>query len=392
MVWGPPGPLRLTERPDLALPGPGWLKLKPRMTGICGSDLSLVRGRLSPAQSPFHSFPAVIGHEVLADVEDAHDPADGRLIGQRVVVDPFVSCYTRASPPCDACRQGQTQRCLRHGDQDAIGPATLVGYTRTLPGGMSTQMIVHRSQVYSVPDDIPDERAVLTEPYAIAVHAVLRKVPPPGSKVLVLGLGSVGLFTVLALQLHAPDSEVHAVARHAVQADLARRLGAYRAYSGKAADPGRVAEEATGAISHRPILGPNVYSGGFDAAFDCAGTEASLRTALRLLRPGGTLTLVGTPGVVHTDVSFVWADEISVVGTLGYGREQDGRHTFISALEDLRRPEAAKAQALLTHCFPLAAYSSAFAALLTSGPNRPVKAAIDLRQTESQRQDRAPER
>jgi len=86
--------LGLSEYTLGELPGPDWVRLRPLLSGICGSDLSLLTGRSSAVLAPFNSFPAILGHEVVAVVEEA-GAAAGVTVGQRVVLDPIISCAAR---------------------------------------------------------------------------------------------------------------------------------------------------------------------------------------------------------------------------------------------------------------------------------------------------------
>lgn len=375
VYYGPLGPARIEDVASPDVPGPGWVRLRPRLTGICGSDIGVIRGRTSPAQSPFHSFPAILGHEVVAD---ALVPEGHPLHQERVVVSPYLSCIAREEPLCPACAAGQTQLCWRHADPHGIGPGTLIGYQRSLPGGFSEEMLAHESQIHVVPHDMPDEIAVLSEPYAIAVHAVLRHLPEAGDRVLVVGAGAVGLLTVLALQLHSPPAEIHVVARHPHQAEIARALGAQAVYAGKDAIL-QAAEAATGAKRLRPIIGRDVFSGGFDVAYDCVGSRQSVGDSLRVLRPRGTLVLVGTAGSIEVDWSFVWSQELRILGAYGYGQEQSGEHTFEIALRDLAGPRAHGIEAVVTHRYRLAEYRRALREHIAAAPDRPLRGVFDLR-------------
>lgn len=376
VYYGPLGPAQLAELPAPEVPGSGWVRLRPRLAGICGSDIGVIRGRTSPAQSPYHSFPAVLGHEVLADplVPEGHP-----LRGQRVVVSPYLSCIVRGEPPCPACAAGQTQICWRHADPHGIGPGTLIGYQRSLPGGFAQEMLAHESQLHVVPSDMPDALAVLAEPYAIALHAALLRPPAAGERVLVIGAGAIGLLTVLALRLHSLGAEVHVVARHAHQAKLAGELGAHEVHTGRDATL-RAAEQATGAVRLSPILGRAVFSGGFDAVYDCVGSRESVGDALRVARPRAAVVLLGTAGQIPVDWSFVWSKELRILGAYGYGQEESGEHTFDIALRDLGRQEAQRAQAIVTHRYRLEDYRRALREHISGGSDRPLRGVFDLRE------------
>ncbi len=373
LLYGPLSSVALRHSDLPPAPEGDWLELATRLCGICGSDIALLRGKSSPSLSPFHSFPAVLGHEVLADVAA---PTGHELQGQRVVVDPVITCQMRGVEPCPACAAGQGQQCRRRGDRDGLGPGTLVGYHTRLPGGFGDRLWAHRSQLYAVPDTVPDERAVLAEPYAIALHAVLRSLPPAGAKVLVLGGGTIGLLTVAALRRHS-GAEIHLVARHPHQRRLGLELGAEHAYGAPGATV--AVQAAVDAQLLRPLLGPPVFSDGFDFVYDCVGSEASLRDSLRVTRHGGALVLLGTAGPVDVDWSFIWANELDLIGCFGYGRESDGRHTFSWVLDDFAKPDGGAFDALVTDRYRLHDYRQALRRQLVAGPNRPLKAVFDFR-------------
>src|SRR5207253_1140389 len=94
--------------------------------------------------------------------------------------------------------------------------------------GWGDSLLAHEGQLYPVPDDLSDEAAVLLEPAACALHAVLRHVPDRNTTVLVVGAGTIGLLTIMALKFLQPDCDVSVIARHPFQAELARRVGADR--------------------------------------------------------------------------------------------------------------------------------------------------------------------
>ena len=157
------GPLRLADIDEPGLPGPGWQRIRPRLAGICGSDLSTIDGKSSRYFEPIVSFPFVPGHEIVADSD----------LG-RVVVEPVLSCVPRGiDPPCSFCAAGLTGSCqnLALGD---IEPGLQIGSCTDTGGGWSTAMVAHESQLHAVPDDFSDEAAVMVEPAACAIHAARR--------------------------------------------------------------------------------------------------------------------------------------------------------------------------------------------------------------------------
>jgi L-iditol 2-dehydrogenase len=367
--------LTYTHGGRLALPGPDWLRLRPRLAGICGSDIALLTAKSSPALSPFTSFPAVLGHEVVAQVSETGDAVRGVRLGDRVVVDPVISCQVRGLEQCVSCLQGQAALCLRAAD-GPLAPGMLAGFCRDLPGAWSEEMVVHRSQVYPVPPEVSDEVAVLIEPLSVGLHAVLRLPPEPGSRVLVVGAGTVGLCVVAALRLLAIPCSVTVVARYAFQAQVARTLGADVVILSKEGGAEKAAIQETGARAYRPLRGRSVYAGGFDWIYECVGSPRSLDDSLHVAGPRGKVVVVGCPAEIpRLDWTFVWARELHVVGSYVYAQEPafDGAHTFEVALRLLAEHPTHPIAGLVTHRFPLSQWREALGVSLGRGRHGAIK-------------------
>ena len=181
-----------------------------------------------PADSPmtaFISFPQVLGHEVVATVDEA-GPEAGVEPGQRVVLNPWLSCEVRGiDPVCPACAAGDFSLCWRFHDGRSA-PGIHTGNSADAPGGFAELLPAHRRMLVPVPDDVPDEVAVLADPFSVALHAVTRNPPPPGGRAVVYGAGALGTCATAILRALHPDVEVATVARWAAQEALAARLGA----------------------------------------------------------------------------------------------------------------------------------------------------------------------
>lgn len=349
--------LRLRTMPDPAPSDPNWVPLRVKLCGICGTDIAMLRGRTGPQLSPFVSFPAVPGHEVLAVAEA------GPLAGRRVVIDPFLGCRTRGLPLCPACARGQTALCHRFAD-GALAPGMLIGYCRQVSGGWAERMVAHASQLHPVPDTVDDQTAVLAEPLAVALHAVLAARPDAGSRVLVIGAGTIGLCVLAALRLLSANVRVVAVARHPEQRDRALAFGATEVV-GDLRTAERLAE-GFGWGARRPgLLGVHGWTGGFDRVFDAVGSAASTAGAIRLTRAGGRVDLLGCSGVLPSlDLTPVWAHELQIQGFCGYGLEAgaDGKHTIALALALMADRSDVPLRGLVTHRFPLGRHRSALTA------------------------------
>ncbi len=372
--------ITLSSRP---LPGPDWLRLRPRLCGVCGSDISMLLNRSSPALSPFVSFPVVPGHEVVADVVETGSQVGDVVPGQRVVVNPLISCVMRGLPPCRWCATGEPGLCTSSAE-GSLAPGMLIGFCRDLPGGWGQEMIVHRQQVFPVPDAIPDRVAVLIEPLSVALHAVLKAPPPPESHVLIIGAGSIGLLVLAALRLLGHTCHVTVLARHPIQEAIATRLGASVVLRGQGA--GEAATRIVGAKRYKPIKGRPVYAGGFDWVFDCVGSKRSVEDSLRVAGPRGKVVLVGCAGeLAHLDLSFIWARELDITGSYVYGRESSlpgCPHTFEVAMRLLaERPDAPLGD-LVTHTIPLPRWREAMQVSLQRGHHQAVKVVFDCQAPE----------
>ncbi len=352
------GPLRLADVDEPDLPGPGWQRIRPRLAGICGSDLSTVDGKSSRYFEPIVSFPFVPGHEIVADSDTG-----------RVVVEPVLSCGPRGiDPPCSFCAAGLTGSCQNL----ALGqlePGLQTGYCADTGGGWSTAMVAHVSQLHAVPDDMSDEAAVMVEPAACAVHAALRPGVDQPASVVVLGAGTVGLCTIAAVRRHLRPGTLIASAKHPEQRKLAIELGA-----DVVVEPGEV-RRAVRRLSRSPMVGDGVGEGA-EVVYDCVGTADSIDDALAVVRPREHVVLVGMPGRVSIDLTGLWHKEIRLVGAYAYGRERTGERTFDLAFQLVRDAGLAR---LVSATYTLDRYREAIDHAAHAGSRGAVKVVFDLR-------------
>ena len=161
-------PMRLLEVDDPGFLLPDWVVTKPRLTGICGSDSKQVffdwgdMGADNP-MIDFTSFPQVLGHEVVAEVTALGPEAEGLEVGDRVVLNPWLSCEPRGvTPLCPACEAGDLSLCWNF-TAPPIAPGIHTGTSTDASGGWATLMPAHDSMLFRVPDAVPDELAVLAD-------------------------------------------------------------------------------------------------------------------------------------------------------------------------------------------------------------------------------------
>jgi threonine dehydrogenase-like Zn-dependent dehydrogenase len=356
-------PLRFTDIAEPELPGPGWKRVTPLLSGICGSDLSTLSGHTSRYFEPLVSFPFVMGHEVVGMTEN----------GNRVVVDAVLGHEARGerppfdgAAPADGCDHGH----LIGGRLEA---GMQIGSCESTSGGWSHSMVAHESQLHVVPEGMTDESAVMIEPTAGGVHAALRGNVAEGQTVVVLGAGTIGLCAIAALRRLTKAATIVATAKYGEQRKLASELGA-----DTVAEPAEI-RRAVRRITGSRMVG-SVLSGGADVVIDAVGSAGSLEDALAITRPRGRVVVCGMPGVVQIDLAPLWHRETEMVGAYTYGTEELGdgsrTHTFDLATELV---DSAGLGRLVSATYPLSQYKQAIRHASEAGRRGAVKIAFDLR-------------
>jgi len=341
------GPLSLKDVDPPELPGPGWVRVRPRLAGICGSDLATVDGHSSRYFEPIVSFPFTPGHEVVGELDD----------GRRVALAATLTCSARGvQPPCRYCAEGQSNLCERIAFGH-LSPGLQTGFCEDTGGGWSTGFVAHQSQLHEVPGDMADEAAVMVEPAACALHAA--RMAGDAETVAVIGAGTLGLLTVAAL---AGEREVLVAARHPQQRTLATSFGGT-----PVDDIERAVRRAT-----RSLRTDGQLTGGVETVFDCVGSDDSIAQALRVVAPGGTVVLVGMPGKTSVDLTGLWHREASLKGSYAYSHQD-----FADAFELVRRFDLGR---LVSALYPLDRYREAIDHAAHAGRRGAVKIAFDLRQ------------
>lgn len=260
------GELRVRDVPRPLL-RPGEAIIRPRLAGVCATDLELTRGY----KSETGRVPAIFGHEFVGDVVAC---ADAGWIGRRVVGEINAACGT-----CATCLRGERAHCPNR---------TTLGINGR-DGAFAELLALPLANLYPVPDALPDEAAVFAEPLAAALEIVEQTHVRPTDRVAVVGDGRLGLLVAQVLRL--TGCELYVAGRHPERWELLRRQCMF-------------------------VSDNSLPSRSFDLAVDCTGAPAGLETARRLLRPRGRLVLKSTfHGAVELDLAPLVVDEISIVGS-----------------------------------------------------------------------------
>jgi alcohol dehydrogenase len=245
-------------------PPPGEALIRTDLAGICNTDLEIVRG--------YAGFEGVLGHEFVGTVMQAEDPT---WVGQRVVGEINAACGE-----CPTCRAGRPTHC----------PARTALGIRERDGVLADSFCLPVRNLFAVPDEISDSTALFTEPLAAACDILQQIHIRPTDRVVVLGDGKLGLLVAQVLAL--TGCELTAIGRHKTKLAILAARGIHT----------QMGDEAAGDCA--------------DLVVECTGQAEGFETALRLVRPKGTLVLKSTyHGLVQTDLSQLAVDEVQVVGS-----------------------------------------------------------------------------
>lgn len=380
VVWSPLSPARMEDLPEPALPGPRWLKVKNHQCGLCASDLSLLFVHADPSVGPA-ALPGnqrfYLGHEVVSTVTEVGPGVTRFKVGDRVIMDTrFIGaqCLSQEiDPPCVFCARGDFGLCENASANR--GP-------RGVGGGWGDGYTAHETEVYPVPAAVSDDWAMLAEPMAVGWHAVLRRPPQPGQKVLVVGSGIIGLLTLHAARVAEPHCHITAVARYPHQAEAAKRLGANDVIS--RADYETVAR-LTGAQYYTAPLNKGMMLGGFDVIYDCVGSATTVEDSLRWARAGGAVVLVGIDlARLNVDLNAVWYQEVDLVGSLNHGMDVwqgERKHSYEWVL-GLMQAQKFNLDGLITHRFPFEQYQAAIRTTTDKRGAKPIKVAFMYRRND----------
>lgn len=372
LLSGPLAPMRLVQKKDPEPLGPGWARVRPVLSGICGSDLATISGRSSFYFSPLVSMPFVPGHEVVGELIDGCGDLPA---GARVVLEPVLSCAARGLEPCSSCSEGRFGRCDRV-TAGHVSAGLQTGYCADTGGGWSRMFVAHESQLHAVPDGMGDRKAVLIEPLACSVHAALRAGAGRNATVLVIGAGTIGALTLLALRELTPAGRIIAVAKHEKQRRWAEAFGASEVVAPKEAL--NEVRRSTRAMKLKPEMGSSFLLSGADVTVDCVGSRSSLDLALRTTKAGGRIVMAGIP-VQGADLTPLWFRELELVGAYTGGIETVGRarrHAFDIATE---LAAANPIGGIVGATYPLSRWREAIDHAFTAGRLGTLKVAFDPR-------------
>ena len=371
-------PLKLVKMSEPIIPNDRYVKLKTRMCGICGTDLGVLGISTSfPSTLKKRKGPIFLGHEIVAEVTEIGKAVSKFKIGDRVTIGDDKNCETFGLESCCFCIEGLPVLCINRHKRK---------YYDNIGAGWSEYFVRHENQLFFVPDDVDDDVAVLMEPVAASLHAVLRSPPEENDNILIIGAGTIGLGIVSAIRSLGIESiKITVLGRHEFQRDEARKLGADHVVS--EINMYNTLSE----ILDTPILGRSgnqILNKGFNYVYDCISSTTTINNGLRWLSPRGNLIIVGMSEIPKSiDFTLVSRRELNILGTHGYAHDswENVRQHTITRCVDWVSKGRLKIDSLLTHKFPLSDYKNALKVAtshysangLKPEPNKTIKVAFD---------------
>ena len=271
--------------------GPRDVRIKVRTMGICGSDVEYyLHNRIGPFVP---QGPLALGHELAGTVVEVGPEVDQSIAGARVAIDPSIPCRV-----CEFCRIGRHNLCT---NLRFVGTAATVPH---IPGGLAEEVVVPAANCFVIPDELSFGEGACLEPLSVAVHAALRPGSIAGAHTLVSGGGTIGQFVALVARAFGAAS--------VTVSDLQsfRREFAL----------GQGADAAVDPIQEGDLAEASERVGGFDVVFEASGAPPAIRSALDVVKRGGTIVQIGSIAEeVQAPLNVIMTKELRYMGTFRYG-------------------------------------------------------------------------
>jgi L-iditol 2-dehydrogenase len=258
--------IEMRDVPEPVISKPTDVLLKVGAIGVCGSDIHYyINGRIG---SQIVKYPFTVGHECAAIVEKTGSHVTRVKPGDRVSVDPAISCYE-----CDQCMKGRPNTCRNLKFLACPGQAQ---------GCLSEYIVMPETCCFPIQKKTSLEQAALVEPLSIGIYAVKQSVPLEGANIGILGAGPIGL-SVLLSALNQGAENIYMTDKLDERIKIAHSAGASWIGNPEKID---IFQEIT---QTEPLL--------LDVVFECCGEQEALDQAIEILKPGGKLMIIGAPAV-----------------------------------------------------------------------------------------------
>lgn len=302
---------------DIPVPGDNEALVKVHCIGICGSDVHYYEhGRIGRYVV---EKPIILGHELAGEVVQIGKHVKNVSVGDRVAVEPGVTCGR-----CQYCKSGRYNLC----------PDVVFLATPPVDGAWAEYIAIQSDYLFKLPDTMSYEEGALLEPLSVGFHAMQRGNVKPFDRLLIQGLGPIGLLAAQAAKLFGV-TEIYATDVVPYRLQLARELGVTEAIDARSENVGKRLDELTGGAGVTVIV-------------ETSGSAGAMADAVRLVNRGGRIVYVGLPTVdeIPIDLSRLIDAEIDVYGVFRYA------NTYPAAIQALQR-STLDIRKIITHRYPL---------------------------------------
>lgn len=387
------GPLKLKELPDPKIKASDWVVIRTKFCGICGSDHKQVflDGNRDNPMTALISWPQVLGHEAVGLIDQIGSNSKLK-VGDRVVLNPWISCLPREFKPiCSACQVGKNTLC-RNFTKGILTPGIHTGNSSDATGGFAEYVPAHDTMAIKVPDDVNWDEALLSDPFSVAFHSILKAFPHPGSVCAVYGCGNLGLLTIHILKKVFDNVNVIAIARFKHQANMARQFGADLVIDSAPTHKliESIADYVNCDVYYLKKKKPWLIEG-VDYLFDTVASPETLETGIRVTKarkkdPSINRELAGT--IVVTGVSspkrFEWTPwyfkDLKIIGSNAFAVEEfEGyrEHSYYHYFRFLQEGRVDPSP-MITHKFPLSEYKQALVTARAQRKYKSIKVAFSF--------------
>ncbi len=257
-------------------PAPDEVAIAPEYVGLCGTDLHVWLGQFEDRVP----YPAILGHELVGRIAETGATVEGFNIGDRVVVDPVLSCGR-----CPLCKAGHFNICLK---------LNVLGIDS--PGGLAERVVVKAANLVHLPDSVEAKHGILGELYSVAVHSSRITKIETGDVVVILGAGRLGL-CLLDVMRQSGAASIVSVDVLDTRLGVAQKLGADLTINVRKRNPVEEVMKLTGG------LGVDKVVEAVGHAVEIAGCKPPMYMACQMLKPGGQITAMGQGGA---EEPFFW--------------------------------------------------------------------------------------
>jgi len=387
------GYLKFRDIPYPEIKTDDWLVIKTEFCGICGSDHKQIflDGNQDNPMTAIISWPQVLGHEVVGYVDKVGNKTKIK-VGDRVALNPWISCLPRGiDPACDMCMDGKNTLC-KNFTKGNLSRGIHTGNSSDVTGGFAEYVPAHDSMTIAIPDHVTWDQAILSDPFSVAFHSILKVHPASGSTCAVYGCGNLGLLTIHILKKVFDDIVVVAIARFPHQVEMARKFGADIVIPSSPAYKiiEKVADLIECDIYYLKTKKPWLIEG-VDYVFDTVASPETLETGIRIVKArkkdpqtnketGGSIVVTGVASPKRFEWTPWYFKDIRIIGSNAFAIEEfEGyrEHSYYHYYRFLNEGRV-DPSSMITHKFPLEEYKKAIVTARAQNKYKSIKVAFSF--------------